>query len=82
MKRAATETILGSAVEKPLLRLHAASSIEPFWIAVQRVIETVLPDSLVGLTLQHHPISPLIAKWSRPIPDGSFDAKPIETYLI
>ena len=71
MKRAATETILGSVVEKPLLRLHAASSIEPFWIAVQRVIEAVLPGSLVGLTLQHHPISPFIAKWSQPILDGS-----------
>jgi hypothetical protein len=32
--------------------------------------------------LQHHPISPFIAKWSRPILDGSFDSKPIETYLI
>jgi DNA-binding CsgD family transcriptional regulator len=81
VKRAATETILGSVVEKPLLRLHAAPQIEPFWIAVQGVIEAVLPGSLVGLTLQHHPISPLIAKWSRPILDGSFDSKPIETYL-
>ena len=82
MKRAITETTLGSVVEKPLLRLHAASSIEPFWTAVQRVIEAVLPGSLVGLTLQHHPISPFIAKWSRPILDGSFDSKPVETYLI
>ena len=59
MKRATTETMLGSVVEKPLLRLHAASSIEPFWIAVRGVIEVVLPGSLAGLTLQHHPISPL-----------------------
>jgi DNA-binding CsgD family transcriptional regulator len=82
VKHAATEVILGSVVEKPLLRLHAARRIEPFWAAVQGVIEAVLPDSLVGLTLQHHPISPTIAKWSRPTPDGSFDAKPIETYLL
>jgi DNA-binding CsgD family transcriptional regulator len=82
VKRAATETILGSVIEKPLLRLHAARRIEAFWIAVQRVIEAVLPGSLVGLTLQHHPVSPLVAKWSRPIPVGSFDSKPIETYLI
>jgi DNA-binding CsgD family transcriptional regulator len=82
VKRATTETMLGSVVEKPLLRLHAASSIEPFWIAVRGVIEVVLPGSLAGLTLQHHPISPFIAKWSRPILDGSFDSKPIETYLI
>src|SRR5438552_12194168 len=44
--------------------------------------DEAVPGSLVGLTLQLHPISPLIAKWSRPILDGSFDAKPIETYLI
>jgi len=81
VKRAATETILGSVVEKPLLRLHAAARLEPFWIAVQRVIEAVLPGSLVGLTLQHHPISPLIAKWSRPILNGSFNARSIEIYL-
>ncbi len=81
MKRAATETILGSVVEKPLLQLHAAPRLESFWKAVQRVIDAALPGSLVGLTLQHHPISPFIAKWSRPILDGSFDAKPIETYL-
>jgi DNA-binding CsgD family transcriptional regulator len=81
VKHAATETILGSVVEKPLLRLHAAPRIESFWIAVQRVIGAVLPGSLVGLTLQHHPILPLIAKWSRPILDGSFNAQPIETYL-
>jgi len=81
VKRAATETILGSVVEKPLLRLHAAARLDPFWIAVQRVIEAVLPGSLVGLTLQHHPISPLIAKWSRPILNGSFNARSIEIYL-
>jgi DNA-binding CsgD family transcriptional regulator len=82
VKRAATETILGSVIEKPLLQLHAAPRLEPFWRAVQRVIEAVLPGSLIGLTLQHHPISPLTAKWSRSILDGSFDAKPITTYLI
>src|SRR6476469_9811689 len=81
VKRTATETILGSVVEKPLLRLHAAPRIEPFWIAVQRVIEAVLPGSLVGLTLQHHPISPLVAKWSQPILNGSFNARSIEIYL-
>jgi DNA-binding CsgD family transcriptional regulator len=82
VKYAATEATLGSVVEKPLLRLHAARRVEAFWMAVQGVIEAVLPGSLVGLTLQHHPVSPLVAKWSRPILDGSFNAKPIETYLI
>src|SRR5207248_10246493 len=82
MKRPATEAILGSVVEKPLLQLHAAPRLKPFWKAVQRVIDAALPGSLVGLTLQHHPISPFIAKCSRPTLDGSFDAKPIETYLI
>src|SRR5207237_3368176 len=81
MKRPARETVLGSVVEKPLLGLHAATRVEPFWKAVQRVIEAVMPNSFVGLTLQHHPISPLIAKWSKGILNGGFDAKPIETYL-
>src|SRR5256714_1821571 len=69
-------------MEKPLLQLHAAPRLEAFWIAVQRVIEAALPGPFVGLTLQHHPVSPFIAKWSRPIQDGPFSAKPIETYLV
>jgi DNA-binding CsgD family transcriptional regulator len=79
--RAPSETVLGSVVEKPLLRLHAAPRIEPFWKAVQRVIDAALPGSLIGLTLQHSPIAPLLAKWSRPMLDGPFDSKPIESYL-
>jgi len=75
------ETIIDSAVEKPLLSLHGTIDIESFWKAVQRVIEAALPGCFVGMTLQHNPILPMIARWTRPISDGSFNSKPLEAYL-
>jgi DNA-binding CsgD family transcriptional regulator len=75
------QTINDPAVEKSLLNLHAAIHVESFWKAARRVIEAAIPDSFMGLTLQHNPIFPLIAKWSRPIPDGLFDFRPLEAYL-
>ena len=58
------ETIIDSAVEKPLLSLHGAIDIESFWKAVQGVIEAALPGCFVGMTLQHNPILPMIARWT------------------
>jgi len=75
------QTINDPAVEKSLLNLHAAVHVESFWKAAQRVIEAAIPGSFIGLTLQHNPIFPMIAKWSRPIPDGLFDFRPLELYL-
>ena len=75
------ETIIDSVVEKPLLSLHGTIDIESFWKAVQRVIEAALPGCFVGMTLQHNPILPMIARWTRPISDGSFNSKRLETYL-
>ena len=75
------QTINDPAVEKSLLNLHAAVHVESFWKAAQRVIEAAIPGSFIGLTLQHNPIFPMIAKWSRPIPDGLFDFRPLEVYL-
>jgi FixJ family two-component response regulator len=66
---------------KPLLKLHGATDLDSLWKAVQLVIESALPDSFVGLTLQHNPIMPMVSRWSRPIPDGMFNSKPIENYL-
>ena len=73
--------ILGPAVEKPLLRLHAAHDLASFWKAIQGVINVTLPGSFVGLTLQHNPIMPTIAKWSYSIPDGNFNSIPLQDYL-
>jgi FixJ family two-component response regulator len=66
---------------KPLLRLHAAIDFDSLWRAVQLVIESAIPDSFVGITLQHNPVMPMVARWSWPIPDGMFNSKPIEKYL-
>ncbi len=75
------KTIIDSVVEKPLLSLHGAIDIESFWKAVQWVIEPVIPGCFVGMTLQHNPILPMIARWTRPISGGSFNSKPLEAYI-
>jgi FixJ family two-component response regulator len=66
---------------KPLLKLHGAIDLDSLWKAVQLVIESVIPDSFVGLTLQHNPVMPMVSRWSRPIADGMFNSKPIEEFL-
>ena len=66
---------------KALLALHAAIDVAAFWKAVQRVINAGMPDSVIGLTLQHSPVLPLISKWTEPIADGFCHAKPIQNYL-
>jgi DNA-binding CsgD family transcriptional regulator len=68
-------------VEKALLSLHATLDLEALWKAIQRVINASMADSVIGLTLQHNPILPLIAKWTHPISDGFFNAAPIQNYL-
>ena len=72
---------LGSAVEKPLLKLHSAISTAALWRAVQSVVSTALPDSVVGLTLQHNPVQPAITKWTRSIPRPFFDTPHLREYL-
>ena len=66
---------------KALLKLHGVTDLDSLWKAVQFVIESALPDSFVGLTLQHNPIMPMVSRWSQPIPDGMFNSQPIENYL-
>jgi DNA-binding CsgD family transcriptional regulator len=68
-------------IEKALLSLHAALNLEALWKAIQRVINASIADSVIGLTLQHNPIFPLVAKWTTSIPDGFFNAKPLQNYL-
>jgi len=72
---------IGSAMEKPLLRLHSAMDMAALWPAVQAVINAGLPGSFVGLTLQHNPIQPTITKWTPRIPGGLFDSTPLRNYL-
>jgi len=73
----ADETVM----EKALFALHSAVDVESFWKAVQRVIAGSLPACNLGLTLQHNPIRPLIAKWQFPIPDGGFNSEPLKTFF-
>src|SRR6266576_154469 len=80
-RTARRRNILGPAVEKPLLRLHAALDLASLWKAIQEVINVTLPGSFIGLTLQHNPIMPMIAKWSHSIPDGNFNSIPLQDYL-
>ena len=81
MNTSAKTLTIGSGMEKPLLKLHAATDTTALWRAVQLVVKAALPGSFVGLTLQHNPIQPLITKWTRSIPDGSFDSTPLTKYL-
>ena len=69
------------AMEKPLLRLHAVMDIGSFWEAVRRIIDIVVPDSLLGLTLQHNPVLPMVARWSFPVPEGLFEGESIEKFF-
>jgi DNA-binding CsgD family transcriptional regulator len=69
------------ALEKPLLNLHGAMDLESFWKAVQQVMNAAIPGSLVGLTLQHNPILPMFARWTRAMADGLFSSKPVRAYL-
>ena len=68
-------------LEKPLLHLHAANDVDSFWNAVQDVIGAAVPTCFIGLTLQHSPISPRIAKATQKLPGGFFPSVPIEKYF-
>ena len=83
MKRAPAfiKTIIESALEKPLLNLHATMDTASLWRAIQSVINAVMPSSLMGLTLQHNPILPMIALWTKPLSNDAFNYRPIEAYL-
>jgi DNA-binding CsgD family transcriptional regulator len=71
------------ALEKPLLRLHAAIDINSFWRAVRDAIDAALPSCFIGLTLQHSPILPRIAKWTARIRGGGFfPIGPFQTYFV
>jgi hypothetical protein len=65
------QSIIDPRLEKPLLHMHAANDVDSFWAAVQDVIGAAIPTCFIGLTLQHGPISPRIAKATQKLP-GSF----------
>jgi DNA-binding CsgD family transcriptional regulator len=78
---ARVQPIVGPTLEKPLLHLHAASNVDSFWSAVQDVVEAALPSCFIGLTLQHSPILPGIAKSTERILGNFFPIAPIAKYF-
>jgi DNA-binding CsgD family transcriptional regulator len=78
MKR---ESLIDSVLEKPLLRLHGAMNVSSFWRAVQQLLSAAIPNRLVGMTLQHNPVLPIITKWTLPMPDGFFTTEPLKSYV-
>ena len=86
MKRRSKETaslqsISDPRLEKPLLHLHAAIDADSFWQAVQDVIGVALQTRFIGLTLQHSPISPRIARSTAKLPGSLFPITPVEKYF-
>jgi DNA-binding CsgD family transcriptional regulator len=75
------EAVIDPSLEKTLLSLHAAMNVDSFWKAVQHVLSAAIPNRLMGLTLQHNPILPMITRWTRPMPDGFFNAAPLKGYI-
>src|SRR5215469_6249903 len=78
---AGVQSILDPILEKPLLRLHAATDVDSFWKAVQNVIQAALPTCFIGLTLQHSPIFPRIAKSTKKLSGSFFPIMPIQKYF-
>jgi DNA-binding CsgD family transcriptional regulator len=75
------ESVIDPTLEKPLLSLHRAMNIRSFWKAVQKLLSAAMPNRVIGLTLQHNPILPLIARWTKPMPKGFFAAEPLQSYV-
>ena len=76
------ESVIDPALEKPLLSLHQAMDVNSFWKAVQQVLSAAIPNRVIGLTLQHNPILPLIARWTQAMPPGFFAAEPLQSYVV
>jgi DNA-binding CsgD family transcriptional regulator len=75
------QSVLDPTLEKPLLHLHAAIDVDSFWKGVQDVIKAALPNCFIGLTLQHSPILPRIAKSTKKLPGSFFPIKPVKKYF-
>jgi DNA-binding CsgD family transcriptional regulator len=73
--------VIDPALERPLLNLHRAIDIRSFWKAIQQLLSAAMPNHVIGLTLQHTPVLPMIARWSRPMVKGFFAAEPLQSYV-
>src|SRR5689334_23098610 len=55
--------------------------VSSFWWAVQQVLSVAMPDCVVGLTFRRNPALPIIARWTRPMPEDFFAVEPLKSYL-
>src|SRR5438093_12380623 len=78
MKR---EAVIDPSLERTLLSLHAAMSLGPSWKAIQELLAVAIPNRLIGLMLQPHPILTMIARCTLPMPDGFFTPEPLKRYI-
>ena len=72
------EPVIGPSLEKPLLKLHRAKDVKSFWKAVHRLLSASIAYHSAGLLLQQNPSAPVVAKWTRFMPDDFFAAKALK----
>jgi DNA-binding CsgD family transcriptional regulator len=76
------EPVIGPALEKPLLKLHRAMDVKSFWKAVHRLLSASIEHHSVGLLVQQNPSAPVIAKWTRCMPDDFFAAEALKRCAV
>jgi Response regulator containing a CheY-like receiver domain and an HTH DNA-binding domain len=76
------EPVMGPTLEKPLLKLHRAMDVKSFWKAVYRLLSDSIAYHSVGLLLQQSPSAPVIAKWTRFMPDDFFATEALKRCAV
>ena len=71
------EPVIEPALQKPLLKLHRAVDLKSFWKSVQRLLSVSIANHSIGLLLQQDQSVPVIAKWTRFMPEDFFAAEPL-----
>ena len=71
------EPVIEPALQRPLLKLHRALDVKSFWKSVQRLLSASIANHSIGLLLQQSPSVPVIAKWTRSMPEDFFAAEPL-----
>src|SRR5258707_921419 len=76
------EPVISPALQKPLLKLHRAMDVKSFWKSVHRLLSASIAYHSVGLLLQQNLSAPVIAKWTRFMPDDFFAAKALKRCAV
>ncbi len=70
------EPVIKPVLQNPLLRLHRALDVKSFWKSVHRLISVSVANHSIGMLLQQDATVPVIAKWTRSMPEDFFTAEP------